>query len=453
MMFYRWRCRDRRYLIRLAGSQDEALTEIDSRCLWYKNYSLTPSDLECVISYCDNATLDPNTNGLNYNFTGGFTLFNLSDTIIYPCNDNFSLEGDFDWKENSTNETEVVCGADGEFIYPSTWTQCSKTVYCPDPGNSTNISRIYISSRRDLEYLSEFQYTCDDPRQWIRRTGQDDTQLSSYIRNKCLWRKSFQLDGTTFECKLHHCSHPHNHPGSHPPPPPQYNISLVPQSNWDTAFTTGYVRYRCDANTFIENQEDDPTQTEIKVYCINVIGEYNTPVRQGSTWPNCTNTVLCGQPPDPPVNGSITWLSPSQELDESYNTMVVYHCQDGSQFDTDGDGYGDSVNITIRCLWSKVWSPHPSLPPCKITHCVEPFKIPEETNLEEVTADWTEVDDYKHYQCKNKVGDNPTMFWESDRSKSSFKLYCRDDGYFTWEEWPICLEGTVILLSTIFVSS
>jgi hypothetical protein len=26
-------------------------------------------------------------------------------------------------------------------------------------------------------------------------------------------------------------------------------------------------------------------------------------------WPNCTVTVNCGQPPDPPVNGSIQWLN------------------------------------------------------------------------------------------------------------------------------------------------
>ena len=51
--------------------------------------------------------------------------------------------------------------------------------------------------------------------------------------------------------------------------------------------------------------------------------------------------------------------------------------------------------IFCRCLWNKAWSPYPELPPCVITHCVEPFKIPEETSLEEVTTDWPEINDYK----------------------------------------------------------
>ena len=33
-----------------------------------------------------------------------------------------------------------------------------------------------------------------------------------------------------------------------------------------------------------------------------------------------------------------------------YSVQVRYGCQDGSQFDTDGDGAGDSVEVTIRCL-------------------------------------------------------------------------------------------------------
>ena len=33
----------------------------------------------------------------------------------------------------------------------------------------------------------------------------------------------------------------------------------------------------------------------------------------------------------------------------------------------------------------------------------------------------------------------PRMFWETDRSKSTFELNCNPDGYFTWKEWPICL--------------
>ena len=41
---------------------------------------------------------------------------------------------------------------------------------------------------------------------------------------------------------------------------------------------------------FFENAELDPTQYMIEVGCLDTVGEYNTPVRQGDTWPNCTQT-------------------------------------------------------------------------------------------------------------------------------------------------------------------
>ena len=56
-----------------------------------------------------------------------------------------------------------------------------------------------------------------------------------------------------------------------------------------------------------------------------------------------------------------------------------------------------------------------------------------------MTSDWTPINEYKQYRCKNQVSGQPTMFWESDRTKYTFKLICKPDGYFTWEEWPICL--------------
>ena len=34
---------------------------------------------------------------------------------------------------------------------------------------------------------------------------------------------------------------------------------------------------------------------------------------------------------------------------DTYNTRVQYRCQDGSQFDTDGDGEGDTPMVEIRC--------------------------------------------------------------------------------------------------------
>ena len=65
---------DRRYLIKQKDSQDTPQEYIVSRCKWNTKYTLTPADLECVLTYCDNATVEPNTNGLNYNFTKPYTL-------------------------------------------------------------------------------------------------------------------------------------------------------------------------------------------------------------------------------------------------------------------------------------------------------------------------------------------------------------------------------------------
>ena len=45
-------------------------------------------------------------------------------------------------------------------------------------------------------------------------------------------------------------------------------------------------------------------------------------MRLGGQWPNCTQTVVCGQPPLPTVNGTRTWLGNAEESQETYNTRV-----------------------------------------------------------------------------------------------------------------------------------
>ena len=69
-------------------------------------------------------------------------------------------------------------------------------------------------------------------------------------------------------------------------------------------------------------------------------------------------------------------------IQDTYNTRLEYHCKDGSQFDTDSIEGGDSITVNIRCQWNKVWFPYTTLPPCKITHCVDPFPIPPDSNLQ-----------------------------------------------------------------------
>ena len=166
------------------------------------------------------------------------------------------------------------------------------------------------------------------------------------------------------------------------------------------------------------------------------------------------------QPPDHPVNGSRTWLYGRPEGSESWATVVRYQCQHGRQFDTDGDGAGDSVSVDIRCQWDKLWvpqpftsawSPFPSLPPCIVTHCVEPFNIPPETSLEEVTSADTPINTAKQYRCQNSWGGDhlPTMFWQSDRSQYTHQIECKDTGYFTWVEWPICLTGKATIRDAV----
>ena len=423
-------------MIRLKGTSYKQLT-YPSQCLWYRNYSITPSDLECVISYCDNPTTSPNDDH-NYNLNWNNNLVLIGQRISYPCMSGHRLEQNVQYWSNAAAQTLVQCGADGNFIYPTTWPQCSNSITCEDPGNSAGVTRSYTDSRVDLIYKSQLRYVCDDNRRWIKTSSQPDTSLASSLTTMCEWRKTYPLDGSDLVCIIHHCRHPHNDPGSHTPPPPENQISLVNRANWDVAFGSS-ITYSCADNTYIELSQPDKGPREISVACIANEGVYNTPVKQGDKWPNCTETVVCGQPPVPPVNGTRTWLSPAQENQETYNTVVKYACQDGSQFDTNGDGVGDQVEITTRCLWSKAWSDYPTLPECIVTHCVEPFKIPEETSLEEVTSDWTSINTYKQYRCKNQVNGQPTMFWESDRSMFTFKLFCKPDGYYTWQEWPICL--------------
>jgi hypothetical protein len=81
-----------------------------------------------------------------------------------------------------------------------------------------------------------------------------------------------------------------------------------------------------------------------------------------------------------------------------------------------------------------------------VTHCIQPFSIPEDSFLEELTSAWTEVGKHKQYRCqKMKQDGTHTMFWESDRSKSTFQMKCLPDGSFQFEDqrenWPTCLEG------------
>ena len=258
----------------------------------YSNYSWQPSELTCTIAFCDNATDAPNVSGANYNFKWNGKLVALGGRLTYPCKDGMRVLNQTEWKNQSSSGTEVYCGADGEWIYPPTWPQCSRTTYCPAP-----------------------------------------------------------------------------------PSPPT----------------------------------NDP--------------------RHADTVPA----------------GTRTWIGDLKEPEHQYLTKVAYRCTQGSQFDTDSDGVGDTLELQTTCKWMGVWEPWASLPPCLITHCIWPPEVPTSSYKEEVTTDWTPVNTSKQYRCKGMKGDGThTRFWESDRTKSTLSIPCMANGLFDFVDevasWPVCLE-------------
>ena len=52
-----WKCKDRRFLIQRIGDETTRGETIENECLWYSNYSFPPSDLECILTYCDQVVI------------------------------------------------------------------------------------------------------------------------------------------------------------------------------------------------------------------------------------------------------------------------------------------------------------------------------------------------------------------------------------------------------------
>ena len=71
---FSYKCTDRRFYVRERGSAYSPQPYLAGRCGWDSRYSLTPSRLECVVKFCDNATHTPNTNGKNYNIREPFII-------------------------------------------------------------------------------------------------------------------------------------------------------------------------------------------------------------------------------------------------------------------------------------------------------------------------------------------------------------------------------------------
>ena len=93
-----WKCKDRRYLIQRIGNETTRGETIENQCLWYSNYTFLPSDLECILTYCDQVhkkmlpkftfpsqpTDEPNDSGSNYAFAWDNLRTPLDQDLVYP---------------------------------------------------------------------------------------------------------------------------------------------------------------------------------------------------------------------------------------------------------------------------------------------------------------------------------------------------------------------------------
>ena len=95
--------------------------------------------------------------------------------------------------------------------------------------------------------------------------------------------------------------------------------------------------------------------------------------------PSCVEVTYCSFPPltsdmvmvsgqEYMINGTDAVLvngSYDHLVDASFEYLsnVSVTCIDGSMFDVDDDGEGDTHNITLECLWNKTWSPWTSVIP------------------------------------------------------------------------------------------
>ena len=319
---------------------------IDTRCTWYKNYTLVPSDLECILTYCSNISTVPNFNN-NYNLVLGggsldqnfLTLGNYQDrtpltkSVFYPClryneaSNFYRLENFTDFQSQADGGINVTCGSDGFYKYPIAWPQCSANITCQDPGITVDLQVSQVSGApTNFSYLSQMAFSCVDKRKYIKITSTSNP-LAPSIASTCLWRKLYNVTANQLTCILDHCAHPYNDNGSFPPPPVENNLALVEDSRTASSFVpfSSYITFNCSSGTYIETSQTDPTQSQVFVQCLPTVATYNIPlitntyiyntsqpaVRSFKTgkWPNCTSTVVCGQPPAPPVNGTITWIT------------------------------------------------------------------------------------------------------------------------------------------------
>jgi hypothetical protein len=318
-------------------------------CTWYTNYTFSPASLRCVLTYCSNATTLPNTH-YNYNLLlGGNTAdinYNtlgqhgdrtpLNKSIFYPCQNSngtsnyYRLENLTDFQHQSDTGIYVTCGPSGLYNYPSIWPPCSANITCLEPGLTADLKLQPVpGSPGNFSYLSQLAFSCMDPRKYVKMVGSSTAVRAPNVTTTCLWRKLYNVTASQLICTLHHCGHPYLDPGGFSPPPRGNNLFLIEDSRVNSSYVpfSTYITLNCSTGMYIESNQTDPTQSQVFVQCLPSVATYNIPPLASTyvynlsmaavktyvagAWPNCTRTVVCGQPPPPPVNGTRTWLNDS----------------------------------------------------------------------------------------------------------------------------------------------
>ena len=98
--------------------------------------------MECVITYCNNATDFPISNNLGYEDVDrqngnplplkGFV--DIGKHIQYNCISGRRLQNDTDDIGQADASVKVACNETGDYVYPEPWPTCEETVNCTDPG-------------------------------------------------------------------------------------------------------------------------------------------------------------------------------------------------------------------------------------------------------------------------------------------------------------------------------
>jgi hypothetical protein len=149
----------------------------------------------------------------------------------------------------------------------SSWQQNYSTFQDVIRHDFSFIFSLSFSSDRELQCknLNISSWQCRDSRFYIKQTAlASEPTVASYPAT-CLWYRNYSLAPANFECRLHHCSHPHVGESSYLPPPTENQLQLVvSQSISDNLVPLGSnISYSCILGTFIESSETDPSRTQV----------------------------------------------------------------------------------------------------------------------------------------------------------------------------------------------